>query len=56
VPLQLKFSSRQFPTGSGCGKMRGFWQDWSPNMLEINPLVQALKDIQARKDVLRGYL
>lgn len=25
-------------------------------MLEINPLVQLLKDIEARTDVLRGYL
>lgn len=25
-------------------------------MLEINPLVQKLKDIEARTDVLRGYL
>jgi len=25
-------------------------------MLEINPLVQALRDIEARTDVLRGYL
>jgi len=25
-------------------------------MLEINPLVQTLKDIDARTDVLRGYL
>jgi len=25
-------------------------------MLEINPLLQALKDIEARTDVLRGYL
>jgi len=25
-------------------------------MLEINPLVQALKDIDARTSVLRGYL
>jgi len=25
-------------------------------MLEINPLIQALKDIEARTDVLRGYL
>jgi len=25
-------------------------------MLEINPLVQTLKDIEARTDVLRGYL
>jgi len=26
------------------------------DMLEINPLVQKLKDIEARTDVLRGYL
>ena len=25
-------------------------------LLEINPLVQTLKDITARTDVLRGYL
>jgi hypothetical protein len=25
-------------------------------MLEINPLIQKLKDIEARADVLRGYL
>jgi len=25
-------------------------------MLEINPLLTALKDIEARTDVLRGYL
>ena len=25
-------------------------------MLEINPLVQLLKDVEARTDVLRGYL
>jgi len=25
-------------------------------MLEINPLVSRLKDMQARTDVLRGYL
>jgi len=25
-------------------------------MLEINPLIQTLKDIEARTDVLRGYL
>jgi len=25
-------------------------------MLEVNPLVQAVKDIEARTDVLRGYL
>jgi len=25
-------------------------------MLEINPLLQTLKDIEARTDVLRGYL
>jgi len=25
-------------------------------MLEINPLVNRLKDMQARTDVLRGYL
>jgi len=25
-------------------------------MLEINPLVQLLRDIEARTDVLRGYL
>jgi len=25
-------------------------------MLEINPLIQKLKDIEARTDVLRGYL
>lgn len=31
-----------------------FWTD-NP-MLEINPLVQSLKDIEARTDVLRGYL
>ncbi len=37
--------------------MRGLF---SPNrttaMLEINPLIQKLKDIEARTDVLRGYL
>jgi hypothetical protein len=27
-----------------------------PDMLEINPLIQTLKDIEARTDVLRGYL
>ena len=26
------------------------------SMLEINPLLQSLKDIEARTDVLRGYL
>ncbi len=26
------------------------------HMLEINPLLQTLKDIEARTDVLRGYL
>jgi hypothetical protein len=25
-------------------------------MLEVNPLIQSLKDIRARTDVLRGYL
>jgi hypothetical protein len=27
-----------------------------PTMLEINPLIQTLKDIEARTGVLRGYL
>ncbi len=37
-------------------KMRAFSPDRSTPMLEINPLIQTLKDIDARTDVLRGYL
>tara|TARA_B100001540_G_C15608859_1_gene552112 strand:+ start:261 stop:371 length:111 start_codon:yes stop_codon:yes gene_type:complete len=36
--------------------MPGFSPDRSRNMLEINPLLTQLKDIEARTDVLRGYL
>jgi hypothetical protein len=35
--------------------MRPFFER-AKTMLEINLLVQSLKDIQARTDVLRGYL
>ena len=36
--------------------MRAFWQELVERMLEINPLLNTLKDIEARTDVLRGYL
>ena len=35
--------------------MRAFFTGLA-TMLEINPLIQKLKDIEARTDVLRGYL
>ena len=37
------------------GRMSPFFHR-GDGMLEINPLVQSLKDIEARTDVLRGYL
>jgi hypothetical protein len=36
--------------------MRGFVILRQTTMLEINPLLNQLKDIEARTDVLRGYL
>jgi len=36
--------------------MRGFSGTRVRTMLEINPLLTQLKDIDARTDVLRGYL
>jgi hypothetical protein len=36
--------------------MPGFIQYGLLNMLEINPLLNLLKDIEARTAVLRGYL
>ena len=46
----------QFNFAANIDKMRALFTELANPMLEINPLVQLLKDIEARTDVLRGYL
>jgi hypothetical protein len=56
VLLSAAVNIQARPAGSATVKCAANFSNQAIEMLEINPLIQKLKDIEARADVLRGYL